>query len=67
MVSREKPVLLEPVEQQLLGYMVLRDDFERDYDNDAESLLTRLNVRPDCDDLENGMLLSFLLFSRYFF
>ena len=32
----------------------MRDDFERDYDNDAESLLTRLNVRSDCDDLENG-------------
>ncbi|VDK34121.1 unnamed protein product [Taenia asiatica] len=54
-VGREKPVLLEPVEQQLLGYMVLRDDFERDYDNDAESLLTRLNVRSDCDDLENAL------------
>ncbi|KAL5960695.1 Transcriptional adapter 2-beta [Taenia solium] len=53
--GREKPVLLEPVEQQLLGYMVLRDDFERDYDNDAESLLTRLNVRSDCDDLENAL------------
>ncbi|VDM31480.1 unnamed protein product [Hydatigera taeniaeformis] len=54
-VSREKPVLLEPVEQQLLGYMVLRDDFERDYDNDAESLLTRLSVRSDCDDLEDAL------------
>ncbi|CDI98565.1 transcriptional adapter 2 beta [Echinococcus multilocularis] len=55
LVGQEKPVLLEPVEQQLLGYMVLRDDFERDYDNDAESLLTRLNVRSDCDDLENAL------------
>ena len=53
-ITHEKPVSLEPVEQQLLGYMVLRDDFERDYDNDAESLLTRLNVRSDCDELENG-------------
>nr|CDS27534.1 transcriptional adapter 2 beta [Hymenolepis microstoma] len=54
-VSQERPVQLEPIEQQLLGYMVMRDDFERDYDNDAESLLTRLNVKPDCDDLESAL------------
>ncbi|KAM3177052.1 hypothetical protein ACTXT7_005258 [Hymenolepis weldensis] len=51
----ERPVQLEPIEQQLLGYMIMRDDFERDYDNDAESLLTRLNVKTDCDDLENAL------------
>uniref|UniRef100_A0A5K3F052 SANT domain-containing protein n=1 Tax=Mesocestoides corti TaxID=53468 RepID=A0A5K3F052_MESCO len=51
----EKSISLEPIEQQLLGYMVLRDDFERDYDNDAESLLTRLSIRPECDDLEKAL------------
>ncbi|VDL14799.1 unnamed protein product [Hymenolepis diminuta] len=53
--GQERPVQLEPIEQQLLGYMIMRDDFERDYDNDAESLLTRLNVKTDCDDLENAL------------
>lgn len=57
--GQERPVQLEPIEQQLLGYMIMRDDFERDYDNDAESLLTRLNVKTDCDDLENGRCHSF--------
>ena len=73
--GQEKPVALEPIEQQLLGYTVMRDDFERDYDNDAESLLTRLNVRSDCDDLENGGLVysflpgyfPFITSSRHFF
>lgn len=53
-ISPERPLPLEPVEQQLLGYMIMRDDFDRDYDNNAESLLTRLNVKQNCDDLENG-------------
>ncbi|KAM7535111.1 hypothetical protein Aperf_G00000096775 [Anoplocephala perfoliata] len=59
-IKQEKPVQLEPIEQQLLGYMVMRDDFERDYDNDAESLLTRLNVRPDCDDLEKALHVAYV-------
>ncbi|VEL42210.1 unnamed protein product, partial [Protopolystoma xenopodis] len=42
-------------EQQLLGYMPFRDDFERDYDNDAESLLCRINPICTDDDLESGM------------
>ncbi|KAL7061192.1 hypothetical protein AAHC03_010290 [Spirometra sp. Aus1] len=53
-----KFVPLEPLEQQLLGYMVLRDDFEKDYDNDAESLLTRLKLHPDWDELENALIVA---------
>lgn len=40
-------VLLPPIEmsadeQRALGYMPLRDDFEREYKNDAETLLSNL-------------------------
>ncbi|KAL3314562.1 Transcriptional adapter 2-beta [Cichlidogyrus casuarinus] len=36
------PVCLSEEDQRNLGFMPLRDDFERDYDNDAESLLARV-------------------------
>ena len=43
-------VLLPPLEmsldeQRVLGYMPLRDDFEREYKNDAETLLSNLSIR----------------------
>jgi hypothetical protein len=42
-------VLLPPLEmsldeQRVLGYMPLRDDFEREYKNDAETLLSNLSI-----------------------
>lgn len=42
-------VLLPPLEmsleeQRALGYMPLRDDFEREYKNDGEQLLSNLNI-----------------------
>lgn len=42
-------VLLPPIEmsleeQRALGYMPLRDDFEREYKNDGEQLLSNLNI-----------------------
>ena len=47
--SPSDTVLLPPVEmsseeQRALGYMPLRDDFERDHKNDAESLLSNLAI-----------------------
>ncbi|VDL94653.1 unnamed protein product, partial [Schistocephalus solidus] len=56
--DKNSKVPLEPLEQQLLGYMVLRDDFEKDYDNDAESLLTRLKLHLDWDELENALIVA---------
>ncbi|KXJ10245.1 Transcriptional adapter 2-beta [Exaiptasia diaphana] len=54
------PTLLHPpeqvemstAEQTELGYMPLRDDFEKEYDNDAETLISGLQFNKDDDDLE---------------
>ncbi|RWS27621.1 transcriptional adapter 2-beta-like protein [Leptotrombidium deliense] len=37
-------------EQQFLGYMPKRDDFEREFDNEAESLVSMLSINPNDDD-----------------
>ncbi|XP_047655629.1 transcriptional adapter 2-beta isoform X2 [Phacochoerus africanus] len=39
-------------EQQQLGYMPLRDDYEIEYDQDAETLISGLSVNYDDDDVE---------------
>ncbi|XP_013407297.1 transcriptional adapter 2-beta-like [Lingula anatina] len=41
-------------EQQELGYMPLRDDFEREYDNDAETLVSNLSLNYDDEDVDNS-------------
>lgn len=46
---------VEIEDQQLLGYMPARGDFERDYDNDAESILCRLHPSFSHDDLEDAL------------
>jgi len=38
------PLQLEPTQAVQLGYMPLRDDFERDYDNGCETLVSQLNI-----------------------
>ena len=38
------PIEMSPEEQRALGYMPLRDDFEREYKNDGEQLLSNLNI-----------------------
>lgn len=42
-------------EQQQLGYMPLRDDYEIEYDQDAEKLISGLSVNYDDDDVEIEM------------
>ena len=44
------PIEMSPEEQRALGYMPLRDDFEREYKNDAETLLSNLVMSPTEDD-----------------
>ncbi|XP_040093273.1 transcriptional adapter 2-beta [Oryx dammah] len=39
-------------EQQQLGYMPLRDDYEIEYDQDAETLISGLSVNYDDEDVE---------------
>ncbi|KAH8855112.1 Transcriptional adapter 2-beta [Schistosoma japonicum] len=46
---------IDTEDQQLLGYMPNRGDFERDYDNDAESILCRLHPSFSHDDLEDAL------------
>ncbi|XP_064403762.1 transcriptional adapter 2-beta-like [Halichondria panicea] len=49
------PVKLEHAEQLELGYMPLRDDFEKEYDNDAEALVSTLTVNQDDDEVETAL------------
>ncbi|XP_061665119.1 transcriptional adapter 2-beta [Syngnathoides biaculeatus] len=42
-------------EQQQLGYMPLRDDYEIEYDQDAEKLISGLSVNYDDEDVEIEM------------
>ncbi|XP_074600300.1 transcriptional adapter 2-beta-like [Brevipalpus obovatus] len=52
---------LAPTHQQQLGYMPNRDDFEREYDNEVESLVATLsmNVKEE-DDLDRDMKLAYI-------
>lgn len=52
------PLDLPPQEQQELGYMPHRDDFEREYDNQAETLVSGLAISADDDDLDLNVKLS---------
>ncbi|XP_066576169.1 transcriptional adapter 2-beta [Amia ocellicauda] len=49
------PLDISIVEQQQLGYMPLRDDYEIEYDQDAETLISGLSVNYDDDDVEIEM------------
>ncbi|XP_037538421.1 transcriptional adapter 2-beta [Nematolebias whitei] len=46
------PLDISLVEQQQLGYMPLRDDYEIEYDQDAEKLISGLSVNYDDEDVE---------------
>lgn len=49
---------LEHAEQLELGYLPLRDDFEREYDNDAETLISGLVVGPEDEELDKAIKLA---------
>jgi hypothetical protein len=54
-------VLLPPIEmsieeQRALGYMPLRDDFEREYKNNAESLLSNLSIANNQHSLLSNLI-----------
>ncbi|XP_066991361.1 transcriptional adapter 2B isoform X2 [Anabrus simplex] len=50
LTARLPPLDVTPEEAALLGYMPQRDDFEREYDNDAESLVSPLFVNNHEDE-----------------
>jgi len=45
-------------EQQQLGYLPHRDDFEREYENDAESHISTLIINPDDEDIDIDLKLA---------
>ncbi|XP_053716987.1 transcriptional adapter 2-beta [Synchiropus splendidus] len=49
------PLDITQAEQQQLGYMPLRDDYEIEYDQDAEKLISALSVNYDDEDVEIEM------------
>lgn len=42
-------------DQRQLGFMPLREDFEREFDNEAETLVSVLMITHEDDDLDLGM------------
>ncbi|KAL5463554.1 hypothetical protein EMCRGX_G032459 [Ephydatia muelleri] len=52
------PVCLEHPEQMELGYMPYRDDFEREYDNNAEAVISEMSFTADDDDIEKALKLA---------
>ncbi|KAJ8308734.1 hypothetical protein KUTeg_013608 [Tegillarca granosa] len=52
------PIELTIQEQQELGYMPLRDDFERENDNDAETLVSSLANNYDDEDIDIAVKLA---------
>ncbi|KAL1122944.1 hypothetical protein AAG570_003269 [Ranatra chinensis] len=52
------PLDVTPEEASQLGYMPHRDDFEREYDNEAESLVTSLNISGEDDELDIALKLA---------
>ncbi|XP_060582082.1 transcriptional adapter 2-beta-like isoform X2 [Ruditapes philippinarum] len=52
------PIELSIQEQHALGYMPLRDDFEREHDNEAETLVSSLMINYDDDDLDIAVKLA---------
>ena len=55
--EREKIVDISREQQLRLGYMPKRDDFEREYDNDAELLVSKLavNANDDTEQLDQDL------------
>ncbi|KAK0050735.1 transcriptional adapter 2-beta-like isoform X1, partial [Biomphalaria pfeifferi] len=45
-------------QQQELGYMPFRDDFEREYDNEAETLVSSLSINHDDDETDIAIKLA---------
>lgn len=52
------PLDLTLQEQHALGYMPLRDDFEREWDNDAETLVSSLMIHYEDDDIDIAIKLA---------
>ncbi|XP_018370679.1 PREDICTED: transcriptional adapter 2B isoform X2 [Trachymyrmex cornetzi] len=59
LTSKLPPLDITPEEAAQLGYMPQRDDFERDYNHEAESLVSSLFLNPaEDDDLDIALKLA---------
>eukprot|EP00112_Aurelia_sp_Birch-Aquarium-sp1_P024825 Seg800.8 transcript_id=Seg800.8/GoldUCD/mRNA.D3Y31 product="Transcriptional adapter 2-beta" protein_id=Seg800.8/GoldUCD/D3Y31 len=58
LINPPDPLDLPVAEQQELGYMPYRDDFEREYENDAEHLIRALSCNRDDDEMETSLKIS---------
>ncbi len=59
------PVKMEHAEQLELGYMPLRDDFEKEHDNSAETLISGIMVGTEEEELEKALKLAHVdMYSR---
>ena len=58
------PMKLEHAEQLELGYMPLRDEFDVEFDNDAETTISTLSIAPDDDEVEHLLKLTHIDFYR---
>jgi len=52
------PLEIEQLKQQELGYMPYRDDFEREHDNDAETLVSSLSLAQDDEEVDISIKLA---------
>jgi hypothetical protein len=65
LTSKLPPLDISSDEMQQLGYMADRDDYEKEYDNEAEKLVSQLTFNPEDDDAEIGLKLSLVdMYSR---
>ncbi|XP_071963533.1 transcriptional adapter 2-beta-like [Antedon mediterranea] len=53
--STLKPIEILLEEQQQLGFMPLRDDFEREFDNDSEKIVSQLQINLEDDELDAAL------------
>lgn len=54
------PLELTPEEQQELGYLPNRDDFEKEYDNEAETLTSNLVINNDDEEIDTALKLALI-------
>jgi transcriptional adapter 2-beta len=52
------PVKLDSAEQLELGYMPLRDDFEREYNNGLEEVISEITIGADEEEVERELKLA---------
>jgi len=56
--SKQPAADVRPEDAQQLDYMPLRDEFEVEYDNEAELLVSHLTLSPDDDELDTALKLT---------